>query len=226
MRRIDSFFKLAFDKRKIADANLISFTKDHIKRLKENNHHKGYHKIILKTGVLLGQYQQLIKHKKLAMDERKNQNLKVKFYFEEIKDATRKLEALMRYQDSKYSKDYQYLFPGQLSEISKFNKITIKNIYERIQAFLKHHDENSNYKKHYDNILLLFRKYFEQRKEQYIINEEFNKLIKLKKQKCIELSKQLQKNIYIIAIHMIDNAEVANTLFNERLLYKKEARNS
>jgi hypothetical protein len=221
MKSIKSFFKSAFDIKKIADANLIAFTADHIQRLKDNNDNSLYNDLIMEIHILLEQYSKAIDKKIKITDKRKYSTFKVRFYFDKIKDAIRQLEAFLRSKYSKYSNNYQYLFPYGLSELSKLNQISIGKLLHRFHMFSKKH-KNDVVEDTYNNISILFTEYHKHRKQQGFINKKLKYQIKSKNQIRQKLLQQLQKNIHILAIEFIDNSELGHSFFNEKLLFPKK----
>ncbi len=214
MKSINSFFKLKFNSRKYSEANLIAFTKDHINRLSENNKNHRFNDIIINVSLAYDKLKKSISDKTTIEEQRKIQNTKVKYLFDEIKDLFRRLEAYTRCHYTKHSAKYQNYFPYGLTELSRFNQTTIIDFPDRLL--------NLNYEKGspvYKELLLAFEEYKSEKQILDDLSTEFNIRLKRKNKLKDQLCKQLQKSLHAIAINSIDNLGTESCLFNTKLLY-------
>jgi hypothetical protein len=141
--------------------------------------------------------------------------------FTDIKQAVRKLEGLMRYHYARKSEPYIFLFEKGLSEFNKLNQSNIIELLTRVQVFFKK-NQNMLFSDVISNIDKLYQEYSQCKNFKQSYTFEFRECVSDKGKLRIELSKRLQKNIYIIAMDNLGDQKVSKEFFNEKLLAIKK----
>ncbi|MCF8229278.1 MAG: hypothetical protein K9J24_10050 [Bacteroidales bacterium] len=224
MKSIQSFFNLVFDNRLISEQNLTFFTEDHLHKLVAKNISGKYEELIQDTSVLYYQYIAAVKTNNSAEMERQKQTLSVDDIIVELKEQVRRIEGFIRSMHSKKDHYYLELFPNGLSEYSRINKSNLESLITRILVFLKRNPETCT-KELKEGIIRIHKEYQKARESQIARKKKYKSSRTQKHEIRIELCKQLQKNLYLIAVENLGDPDVASEYFSQKLLREKRKSN-
>ncbi len=221
MKSISSPFKVIFNTREFTNINILCFAEDHLRRLTKNNNACAYDSMIDKTSK---KFYRLLEHQQEIDKLSKSKQIctsHVQKAADGLKELIRKLEGLIRSQFSRNSEIYVNVFPEGLSEYSRLNRSNIDGLVTRIIIFLKEYGEvvTPLIKKEINE---LYSEYKSKRNEQL---KEFKLLESMNKEKKViryQLSHQLQKNLYLLAIEYLGKPDKASLFFNQEILDTKE----
>ncbi len=218
MKKLKSFFKLAFTTKEITDLNLLCFTDDHVKKLIKMNKDGKYDELIRATRAVYYGFLENYNLKEETSDHKKEHTETVAQLIEELKESLRKLEAFLRYLTGKKTSEYNLIFPEGLSEISRINYSNIDDKLSRILFQLKASNTNVSLEI-IESIENTYNTYQIARKSQLKKKELYSKKVKSKSELRKDLCKQLQVNLYSIAKDHINDSDMVEEFFTENLLY-------
>lgn len=220
MKNINTFFKEIFDTKEIPDGGLLHFAYDHIERLKKNNIGGKYDRLITDTQFLFHQFLEIYYHKTEIKSVKINKTHEVDVMLEHVKNAIRKLAAYIQAYHEKDSEIYTCFFPEGLSEYSRINKANINTLIYRISsAAEKYKEEVDN--QILDSILKAQHLYQSKRNQQLTDKRTFKENVEKKRKLRKQLARQLQINLYELAIEYIGDSGKEILFFDSELLGRK-----
>jgi len=217
MKSIASSFKIIFTTKEFTDLNILCFAEDHLQRLIHNNISGAYDLLIKSTNDFFYALYNLRKSQEIANEQKRTLTHEVQKMTEALKESIRKLEGLLRSQLAKESEIYARAFPEGLSEYCRLSRSNTQALMIRILIFLKENNEivTPIITREINN---LYNQYTEKRKEQLSVMKLLEEIISEKRVARKNLSYQLQKNVYTLAIECLGQPEKAKLFFDQKLL--------
>ncbi len=224
MKNIASIFKIIFNTKEFTDINVLCFAEDHLLRIMKNDIAGTYDSMQKDTSKYFYKLYELHQKKEKARLLKSELTQEVKNISESLKESIRKLEGLLRSQLAKDSEVFLSVFPNGLSEYCRLNRSNTQSLMTRILIFLKeNHDLVTPMIS--KEITSLYALYQDKRKEQLNIIQKHDEIVNEKKVARKNLSFQLQKNVYLLAIDYLGQLDKADVFFDQKLLLSQNLKN-
>lgn len=224
MLNLERLFKIQFDSSKISDDNFRKFAFDHLQKLKVNNTSGEFDGMIKETSIVYDKFMTTTssEHNKQAVQKAKT--LEVNNIMEEFKKLVRRKEGYIRSVFGKDSPYYLEFFPRGVSEYSMATK---SNIIRLMDTFVE------SGKKYAKSLGEQFAIEFDNVRKRYInartLQVEQMGMVEMEKslnEDCRQkLERQLNKNLYTLAIMFMGDPERGMDFFNQSIIRPNHASN-
>jgi len=217
MKKISGFFISTFKIDELSEERLLKFASDHIRRLHEINTHGQLDKMIQETQSAVSQLHSL-----------RQKNMENKMYVSvssrsmsdlcsSFTEIANRLEGLVKAHYGRKSSKYKSIFPNGLTMYTKANKSTIWDLCLQLQFFAD--SINGSLPEELRNEISTFSINLKAQLKNHNENNKEKKCLKDMKYDAKErVSKQLHKNLLLIAAENIGKPEVSEIYFDQSLL--------
>ncbi len=220
MRKLSRYFVTAFNVDQIGEKRLYLFASDHLKKLHELNDYGQFDHIIEETQPAVLQMYSLMEKTKSNRVKVSDSSKSMSELHSSFVDIANKVEGLIKVFNGKKSSKYRSVFPQGLTEYTRANQGTILGLCMRLQFFAESLNGDLPQELRVE-IETFSRSLREKLKHHQENREEKNFLKGLRLEARNRVSKQLYKNLLIIASGNIGKPDVSERFFDQNLLENK-----
>ena len=217
MKKISRYFVSAFNVDEISEKRLYSFASDHLKKLHDLNDHGQFDKLILETQPPIMQMYSLMQKTTVNKKNVSVSSKSMREIYSSFSDIANKFEGMIKAVYGKKSSEYKSVFPKGLTEYTRVNRLCILDLCLRLQFFA--HSINGSLPEKLRKEIETFSTILKECLKLHQENNEEKKCLKdLKRVTKNRVSKQLHKNLLIIASGNIEKPDASSIYFDQTLL--------